>query len=582
MSALVEKTADELAQFRIGISLIRHFRLSYLRKVFSLISRKEKIALVVLFLAVFVSGIVSLRHGYNLLTVPVAASGGTYAEGVLGQPRYINPIYATTDADRTLAQLIFSSLYHYDQNGELVPDLAESMPTVSEDQKEYTVKLKQNIKWHNGDTFTADDVVFTIASIQNTETKSPLQNQWLNTLAQKVDDYTITFSNTEISGPFIHNLTLPIMHQGAWADVAPADFPTSDNNLKPIGTGPYTLTEIAQQTNKKILSVSLSSFKDYYAGQPHIDTVTLRFLDSYEELVTSFHSDEIDGAGIVPLETNATISGKQNSATAYTVPLAQYQAVFFNLRNSYLADKAVRKALLAATDRDKLNHEILEDRARTIYGPFINEHLTLGSDSQTADVAAAEKLLDDAGWKKDANTGFRTKNNVELKFVIATNDTSSNVKAAEFLAESWKAIGVNASVNSMQSKDLTSSFIRPRTFDILVFAQQLGADPDPFLFWHSTQAKDPGLNITGFNNTEADRLISQARTSIDDETRSARYTEFTNLLREEVPAIFLNQSVYLYTVDSIVKNINLNVLYDPIFRFNNISSWYINESRDWK
>lgn len=535
-----------------------------------------------LLLTVFVSGVISLRHGYNALTVPVATSGGTYTEGVLGQPRYINPIYATSDADRILAQLVFSSLYHYDQNGELVPDLAEGQPTVSEDQKEYTVKLKQNIKWHNGDTFTADDVVFTIASIQNTETKSPLQNQWLNTLAQKVDDYTLTFTNTEISGPFIHNLTLPIMHQGAWADVSPTDFPTSDNNLKPIGTGPYTLTEIAQQTNKKILSISLSSFKDYYAGQPHIDTVTLRFLDSYEELVTSFHSDEIDGAGIVPLETNATISGKQNSANAYTIPLAQYQAVFFNLRNSYLADKAVRKALLAATDRDKLNHEILEDRARTIYGPFINEHLTLGADTQTADIAAAEKLLDDAGWKKDANTGFRTKNNVELKFVIATNDTSSNVKAAEFLAESWKAIGVNTSVNSMQSKDLTSSLIRPRTFDILVFAQQLGADPDPFLFWHSSQAKDPGLNITGFNNTEADRLISQARTSIDDKTRAARYTEFTNLLREEVPAIFLNQSVYLYTVDSAVKNINLNVLYDPIFRFNNIRTWYINESRDWK
>ncbi len=582
MSVLVEKTADEIARFRTGVSLIRSLRLSYLRKVFSLIGRGEKILLILLACTVLVSGMISAQRGYYALTTPVAADGGVYSEGILGQPRYINPIYATSDADRILTQLVFSSLYHYDAHGELVPDLAESLPTISEDQKQYTVKLKQDVKWHNGEAFTADDVVFTVASIQNTETKSPLRNQWLNTLAQKTDDYTVTFDNVEVSAAFIHNLTLPLLHQGAWTGIEPQDFSTSPNNLKPVGTGPFTLTEITQQTNKKILNISLSAFKDYYAGRPHLDTVRLQFLDSYEELVTAFHSDEIDGAGIVPLETNAHINGNQNATIAHTIPLAQYQAVFFNLTNPVLADKAVRKALFAATDRQRLNAEALENRARPIYGPFISQHLELGADAQTADTAAAEKTLDDAGWLKDPATGVRSKNGTPLQFVIATNMTSSNVRAAEFLANAWKALGVNVNVNSMQSKDLTDTLIRPRSFEVLVFAQQLGADPDPFVFWHSSQAKDPGLNITGFNNAQADRLISQARTTTNDQTRAERYTEFTALLRDEVPAIFLNQSVYLYTINKDIKNVSLDVLYDPVFRFTNIHTWYMNETRTWK
>jgi peptide/nickel transport system substrate-binding protein len=579
---LLEKFITEFHRIRDGIQYTKPFRLSYLRKVFSLVGNGEKIALIILALLMLTTGSWSARSAYFALTKAVPGAGGEYKEGVLGQPHYLNPIFAANDADKSVVQLVFSGLYHYNSDGALIPDLADSMPVISEDEKEYTVTLKKEVKWHNGERFTADDVVFTITSIQNPETKSPLRDQWLNTEIVKIDDYTVVFKNSDVSGPFIQNLTQSIIQQKLWAEIPANETATNENNLKPVGTGAYSLTEIAQQTNGKIVSIDLKKFDDYFAGPAYIEKITLRFYDNYQDLVTAFHSNEVQGAGIAAIDTNASLSAKTDASTVYAIPLAQYQAIFFNLENKILADKNVRKALALATDKEELINDTLKGRAFPVSGPFIIQHLRLPDNQQRDDSAAAGALLDQAGWKLNSSTGLRTKNGEPLKFTINTNDTSSNTRVAEYLAEEWRELGIEISISSTQTKELTTNVIRPRTFEVLVFAQQLGADPDPFAFWHSSQTKDPGLNITGFNNSQADKLISLARTSTDNKFRQEQYLAFANILSEEVPAIFLNQSVYLYTVDKSIKGINIGVLYDPIYRFSEFNKWYIEESRTWK
>ncbi len=582
MVSLFEKLVNEFHRIRDGIQYTKPFRLSYLRKVFSLVGTGEKIALTILAILVITAGSWSARSAYFALTQPVPGSGGEYKEGVLGQPHYLNPIFAANDADKSVIQLVFSGLYHYNSDGALVPDLAENLPVISEDEKEYTVTLKKDVKWHNGETFTADDVVFTITSIQNPETKSPLRDQWLNTEIIKTDDYTVVFKNSDVSGPFIQNLTQAIIQQKLWADIPANETATNENNLKPVGTGAYSLTEIAQQTNGKIVSIGLKKFDDYFSGPAYIEKITLRFYDNYQDLVTAFHSNEVQGAGIATIDTNASLSAKTDASTVYAIPLAQYQAVFFNLENKTLSDKNVRKAIALASDKKTLIDDVLKGRAFPISGPFITQHLRLPDNQQRADMTTAGTLLDQAGWKLNSSTGLRSKSGESLKITITTNDTSSNTRVAEYLAESWKKLGIEVSISSTQTKELTNNVIRPRTFEVLVFAQQLGADPDPFAFWHSSQTKDPGLNITGFNNSQADKLISLARTTTDNKLRQEQYLAFANILSEEVPAIFLNQSVYLYTVDKSIKGVNLGVLYDPIYRFSELHRWYIEESREWK
>lgn len=582
MGSLVENFIREYHRIRDGLKYIKPFRLSYLRKVFSLLGPAEKIALGVLLAALLSSGLWSARSAYFALTEPIPGYGGTYKEGVLGQPRYLNPIFATSDADKSINQLLFSGLYRYSKDGALVPDLAETLPVISEDEKEYSVTLKPNVLWHNNEPLTADDIVFTIQTIQNPETNSPLRHQWLNTEVSKVDERTILFRNTDVSGAFIHNLILPIVQKKIWESIPATEFATDSNNLKPVGTGAYTVTEITQQTNGKIIGVTLKAFSDYHEGQAYIENINLKFFDTYEDLVTAFHSGEVQGAGIDAINTNASLSANTETATVHIIPLAQYQAAFFNISHPILSDKNVRKALALAVNKQTLISEVLNGRAAPIAGPFTVQQLRLPESSQLANIAAAKTLLDQAGWIVDPVTNERTKNGLTLKFNISTNDTSNNLRVAEFLANAWKELGINVLVTSSQTKDLTANVIRPRSFDALVFAQQLGADPDTFAFWHSSQIKDPGLNITGFNNAQADKLISQARTTTNKDEREEAYKMFAQILNDEVPAIFLNQSVYLYTVNNAIKGLELGVLYDPIYRFTEINRWYINESRAWK
>ena len=573
---------EQWTQIKDSLVHVRNFRLSYIRKVFSLLGKTEKIILTSLGVVLIFSILLSFNTLYLAVTIPIPGKGGSYSEGIIGQPNFINPIFASTEADQVLSTVIFSGLYHYDENGELVPDLASELPIISEDEKEYTVKLKDGITWHDGEKFTVEDVLFTIEAIQNPETKSPLQNQWLNTAVEKIDDHTIVFKNSDISGPFVHNLTLPIIQAKTWSQIAKSEISTSKNNLKPIGTGPFVLSEITQHTSSKIVKVTLKANKDYHLGRPNIEKLTFRFYDNEDGLVTALNSKEILGAGLSSQSADTVQKLLSESGYLHQTPLAQYQVLFFNLENSLLKDKTIRLALQKTFNKEDFIDKVLSGTALQIESPFINRELSAQTNQNNYNIEEAKSILENAGWKILPESGFRSKSGQIFQFTISTNEGVANVKAANYLAENWKSLGASVNVNVIPNKDFSNNVIRSRNFDALIFAQQLGADPDPFGFWHSSQIKDPGLNITGFNNQAADKLISQARNTTDNSVRKTKYQEFAGLLGSEIPAIFLNQSNYIYALNIDIKGLKSKILFDPVFRFSNIHKWYINESRKLK
>ena len=145
-----------------------------------------------------------------------------------------------------------------------------------------------------------------------------------------------------------------------------------------------------------------------------------------------------------------------------------------------------------------------------------------------------------------------------------------------------KALNIKVNLTVLPSQTLSDTLIKPRTFDVLLFPQKFSADPDPFPFWHSSQVKDPGFNLTGFSNATADNLIVDARTTTDKTQRAADYVQFNQLIMSQFPVIFLDQTEFVYAQDSSLKNVNFNVLYDPSYRFEDINNWYINQARVWK
>lgn len=568
------------SSFFHNFKLVPYIRLSVLRKVFSLMGQREKIALIAMIVLALVTGIYSGSKAFANYTVSVPAEGGSYREGIIGQPRFINPLLATTDTDQAIAKLVFSGLYKLDNNGNVIPDMAESMPNISDDKQQYTVKIKSNAKWHNGKPVTADDVIFTIQTLQNAEYNSPRRADWQATTVEKLDDQTVIFKLNSPSAPFLNNLTLPIISKSVWQNISPADFVLSEGNIEAIGSGPYVIKEVRKLSSGSVQTITLQSFADFYNTRAYIDTVKLNFYDNIEGVLNAIHGKQIDGFGFSPFDQSVRLDESNNEFKITQLPLPQYQAVFFNTSNKIFSDVRVRKALQTGTDIQSIIDNIYNGQGQPITGPILRQHVASIPEAKiTYDLENAKAQLDDAGWKLDTATNVRKKNGTELAFTLSTNNFSLNSKAAELLAGEWQKLGVKVTLNIQPTKELTENSIRPRHYDALLFAQKLGADPDPFPFWHSSQVHNPGLNLSMYANINADKLMTDARAATDKEIRDEKYLEFQNVIAADAPAIFLVQNVFSYAMTKDIKGMSINSLSDITARFYDLPNWYTSTKR---
>ena len=172
-----------------------------------------------------------------------------------------------------------------------------------------------------------------------------------------------------------------------------------------------------------------------------------------------------------------------------------------------------------------------------------------------------------------------------LEFTLITvgwPDFTELEKATRVLQEQWREIGVKVNIIAYPPGELQQEFIRPREYEALLFGQIVGIDPDPFSFWHSSQKKDPGLNLALYGNKTVDRLLEEARQTFDAQSRAGKYVEFQNIISDDIPALFLYSPTYLYPVDSNVKGISEGKIADPSWRFADVNEWYIDTKRVWK
>lgn len=222
-------------------------RFAQWKQILKVLKRSEQIILLVFFLLSISSFSFLVGSLYFNNTQPVPSFGGNYTEGVVGQPRFINPIYGeTNDVDRTLIDLVFSGLMTYDKDGNIVKDLAKNY-TVSGDGKTYTFDLYNNILWHDGKRLTADDIVFTIRTIQNSDYKSPLRANWIDVGVEKISDTSVRLTLKQPYNSFLENCTLKILPAHIWQNILPENFTLSAYNLQPIGSGPFALRRFASE-----------------------------------------------------------------------------------------------------------------------------------------------------------------------------------------------------------------------------------------------------------------------------------------------------------------------------------------------
>lgn len=379
------------------------------RQLFKVLDKKEK----KIFLACLILVIASLSflaiNFYLKNTKSVPASGGEYIEGVAGYPRFINPVYAiTSDVDRDLTEIVYSGLMKHDKEGKIIPDLAKEYK-ILEDGRIYEFSLEENLSWSDGKPITADDILFTVKTIQNPSFKSPLRINWLGIKVEKISDFTVRFELKNPSAIFMEHATLKIMPQHIWEEITYQNFPLSVYNLKPMGSGPYKIKKISQDRNGNVKSLELSPNQNYSGNKPNISKIKFLFFENEEKLIKAFNSGQIKGFAL--LSSTKYKEVKQRGSEIHKILLPRYFSVFFNARKSnLLSEKNIRQALNYATDKNGLVNEILPENAIVVDSPVLPEIYNFDKPEKIYgfDENLANELLDKAGFEKKED-GFRYK-----------------------------------------------------------------------------------------------------------------------------------------------------------------------------
>ncbi len=562
--------------------------LSNIIKNFSVSERLFFYFLCILFVS---SGLVILNGINNSISIQVPTNGGFLKEGIIGSPRFINPVLAISDVDHDLTSLIYSGLMKPSTNNTLIPDLAKSY-NISSDGLTYTFTLHDNIYFHDGTKVTTDDIEFTINKIQDSTIKSPKRPGFYDVKVEKIDDKQIKFILKKPYSPFLENLTIGILPKHLWDNLSSDQFPLSQYNVEPIGSGPYKVNKMDTLKKNMLLIPTyyeLGAYDKYVFGEPFINTLVIRFYEDEKTLIDAYNKKEVEAINSISPEKIADIK-KQNNSEINTSSLPRVFAVFFNQNQSEaLAYKEVRQALNLAVDRNKIVNDVLSGYGESLYGPIpadlINNSTT--DNIKNSDTDAAVNILTKAGWVKSTSTGIMSKKvsktkTIQLSITISTLNSNDLVKTAELVKNDWEKIGAQVDIKQFDFGDLQQNIIRPRKFEALLYGEVVGRDMDFFAFWHSSQRNDPGLNITMYTNLKVDKLLEDARKTLDTSLRIDEYEKFSQEIQKDIPAVFLYSPEFIYIAPGKVKNLTLWTITLPFERFLNINNWYIETNNLWK
>jgi len=533
--------------------------------------------LAVLLIGTVVTQIISLSGYYQTLA---PASGGVYTEGILGDFTNANPIYATNPVDTAVSDLVFSGLLKYNDQNQLVDNLASSW-SVNSIGNVYTVILKPNLRWQDGAKLTAQDVAFTYHVIQNADAQSPLESSWQGINVNAVNDTTIVFTLPNPLSSFPYSLTTGIIPEHILGNIPTTELRSSTfNTLDPVGSGPFEFKAIeaygdTPQTRGE--NIELLPFSGYTGGQPKLNEMVIRAFHDQDAMLTSFRQQELTGmAGLSSVPSDLT---KNSGVNIYNFILTAEKMVFFKNSSGILADTKVRQSLVLGADTYTLISGLGYPTIPVNESLLLNQlgyNLTYRQFSFDP-IAAAQELTSD-GWILNSN-GIRYKSGQPLEFTISSADDPEDVYDATTLQKDWQAIGVKVDLSFQDSTTLQNT-VENHSYDALLYGISIGIDPDVYVYWDSTQF-DPRspvrLNLSEFDSSIADDSLEEGRTRIDPALRIIKYQPFLQAWQQNAPALGLYQPRFIYITRGDVYGLNQHTINTGTDRFSNVQNWEIRE-----
>ncbi len=546
-----------------------------LSKIIRSFTKTEVVLFVTALGLTLVSGIsfAVLRFDEKTESAPIA--GGSYREGIIGQPTFINPILeGSNETDSDLTALLFAN----------IEDLSSRI-TPSKDGLSWDVRLKEELYWHDGQPITADDVIFTIRTLQNPDTRAPLAPLVDGVEANRVSEREFSLRLPQGYSFFLNTIRkLRPAPKHIFGAIPAANLSLSDYNLEPVGNGPYKLSEVTKRRDGFITKIDLEQNEKYFGQKPYIESLTIKFYSKEDEALTALNTGGIDGISGIEASNlrNVTISHQ-----ILELRLPQSYAVFMNQeKNTLLQDKNIRLALNIGVSRNDLVKQILGGYAIPIYGPLvptIEGYLPSQTLKENGDVAKANAILDAAGYGRGED-GIREKGpgGARLEFTLAVPDVPALLKAAELLRDQWKAIGIRIGIDRWSLDDMEDRVLKTRNYEMALMGQAIGQYPDLYPFWHSSQKFYPGLNLALYENKTADIFIEAIRKDTDPEARRHNLQSLQSVIENDLPAIFLYSPTYLYVARPPLQGFIHRDLETPSNRFDDIENWYVKTVRVFK
>ena len=519
--------------------------------------------------------------GYYQSTRP--APGGIYNEGIVGTYSNANPLFATGSVDVAVSRLIFSGLLKYNNQNELVGDLATGY-SVDQTGKHYVVKLRAGLTWQDGQPLTAQDVVFTYHLAENPDVGSPLLASWQGIDVTAPNKLTVNFDLPNAYAAFPYNLVGGILPQHILSGVAATELRSDDfNTTRPIGAGPFAWQAIQSQgtadPDKAVTLLALKPFDRYAGGTPKLSGFVVHAYGSKEQMINGFDKRDINA--MAGLDSVPQAVAKMGDAEIVSFPSTAAVMTFFKTSSGVLADAQVRQALIQGANVASIIKQ-LGYPAKPVREPILIGQL--GYDPKYAQATfnptAARQILDKAGWTVGSDD-IRSKGGQRLSFQLNAEDTTENRMSTRALQKDWKAIGVDM-VPVLQSLTDFQTTLEVHNYDALLYGISVGADPDVFAYWDSSQAdvRSPNrLNFSEYKSSIADAALEAGRTRLSPQLRSIKYAPFLQAWQTDAPALGMYQPRFLYITRGQVYNLSNHTLNLDTDRYSSVVDWEIHTAK---
>ncbi|MBO7749017.1 peptide-binding protein [Paenibacillus sp. MWE-103] len=497
------------------------------------------------------------NSGTDAATTPSAdapVDGGTLTVGTFSDINSVNPIYIADTASGDLATFLNANLYDVDRSNNLVVEpwsLAAELPTISADGLTYTVKLKPEAKWSDGQPVTADDVKFTYDTIKNPDAGSPgiSMVDKVDTIT-KIDDHTVEFKLKQVYAPFLYSLNASVAPYHILKDVPPTELEKNPYGIDPAKTvtnGPWTWTKWEQGQY-----LTMDANPDYWGSvKPHIKTVTFKIYADQNTQTQALLKGDIDLVSSVPLTILDTVKAKDN-LNVVSEPGPSYEFIQFNFKADNFPDKYVlfqsqktRQAIATAVNRQGMVDNILKGTGTLLNAPFLPTSWAYDANAAvnyTYDTEQAKKLLAEDGWKPGKD-GILEKDGHRFSFDLQYNaGNARREQVAAVVQQNLKDVGIEVVPKAIEFSAWIDQNVTPGKYEAILLGWSLSnPDPDGESIFSSKYFPPAGQNSGWYKNTKLDELWVKGYSTVDQNERKAAYAEVAKEISTDLPYVFLYQ-----------------------------------------